>query len=61
MLETDDLLNKLGRSNMFSTADQYKGSYAIALDVSTFCTPKQNHRRKVMPFGLKTAGAKYIR
>ena len=32
-----------------------------AKDYTTFCTPTQNYRFLVMPFGLKTAGATYTR
>ena len=66
MPEIDDILAKLGKSNMYSTTDMCKGYYAIQLDeksqeYSTFCTPAQNYKWKVMPFGLKTAGATYTR
>jgi len=59
--EIDDILAKLGKSNMYSTTDKSKGYYAIQLDgksqeYSTFCTPTQNYKWKAMPFGLKTGG-----
>ena len=66
MPEIDDILAKLSKSSMYSTTDMCKGYYAIELDeksreYSTFCTPTQNYKWNVMPFGLKTAGATYTR
>ena len=62
--EIDDILSKIGQSDMFSTVDMSRGYYAIGMtdrakDYTTFCTPTQNYRFLVMPFGLKTAGATY--
>jgi len=66
MPEIDDILTRLGKSDMYSTTDMCKGYYAIELDAksrdySTFCTPSQNYKCHVMPCGLKTAGATYTR
>ena len=66
MPEIGDILTKFGQSTMFSTVDMCKGYYAIGLNdesrnYTTFCTPTQNYRFLVMPFGLKTAGASYTR
>jgi len=49
MPEIDDILTKIGQSNMYSTIDMSKGYYAIkmsdrAKDYTTFCTPTQNDR-----------------
>jgi len=64
MPEIDNILSKIGQSDMFSTVDMSRGYYAIGMtdrakDYTTFCT--QNYRFLVMPFGLKTAGATYTR
>ena len=64
MPEIDDILSKIRQSDMFSTVDI--GYYGIGMtdrakDYTTFCTPTQNYRFLVMPFGLKTAGATYTR
>ena len=64
MPEIDDILAKLGQSKWYSTVDMCRGYYGVPLDeqsrdCSTFCTPKQNYRWKVMTFGLKTAGTTY--
>jgi len=66
MPEIDDILTKIGQSTMYSTVNMCTGYYAIALDeksmdYTTFCTPTQNYRFLVMPFGLKTAGASSTR
>ena len=66
MPEIDDILTRLGKSDVYSTIDMCKGYYAIELDAnsraySTFCTPSHNYKWRVMPFGLKTADATYTR
>jgi len=66
MAEIDNILTKIGQTNMYSNNDMCKGYYAIQMteeskDYTTFCTPTQNYRFLVMPFGLKTAGASYTR
>jgi len=66
MVKIDDILAKVGKSDMYSTVDMCKGYYAIQLteeskDYTTFCTHTQNYRFLVMPFGLKTTEASYTR
>ena len=60
MPEIDDTFAKIGTAKIFSSVDMSKGYYAIQLDeeskkYTTFVTPNDMFRFKVMPFGLKTA------
>jgi hypothetical protein len=64
MPEIDDILAKVGPAKIFTTVDMCKGYYAIELDeqsrdYTSFVTPNDMYRFKVLPFGLKTAGAAY--
>ena len=64
MPEIDDILAKVGPAKIFTTVDMCKGYYAIEIDeqsrdYTTFVTPNDMYRFKVLPFGLKTAGAAY--
>jgi len=66
MVEIDDILAKVGKSDMYSTVDMCKGYYAIQLTekskgYTTFCTHNQNYKFFLMPIGLNTAGASYTR
>ena len=64
MPEIDDVLAQIGPSKIFTTVDMCKGYYAVAMedsskDFTTFVTPRDMYRFRVMPFGLKNSGATY--
>ena len=66
MPDVDALFAKLGGSKYFSKLDLSKGYYQIAMKDSdkaktAFTTPQGQFQFKVMPFGLKTAGAIFSR
>ncbi len=66
MADIDDILAKIGPSTWFSTVDMTKGYYAVPLekscrDYTTFVTPREAYRFKVLPFGLKNSGAVYAK
>ena len=64
--EPEDILAKLGNAQVFSTFDASKGFYAIpmdpdSMDYTSFVTPRDTYRFRVMPFGCSTSPATYNR
>lgn len=64
MPEIDDVLAQIGPAKIYTTIDMCKGYYAVAMeesskDYTSFVTPKDMYRFRVMPFGLKNSGATY--
>jgi len=64
--DVEDILAKLGTSQLFSIFDSCKGFYAIPVDDSskdytTFVTGDNMYRFNVMPFGLVNAPRTYSR
>ncbi len=58
----DDMLHKIGKSNVLSKLDQILGYYQVPLaesshDLTAFVTPWGNFQFKALPLGLKNASA----
>jgi len=63
MPEINDILTKIGQSDMFSTVDMSRGYYAIGMtdmakDYTTFCTGRLKMREWKMRHGQKCKGGK---
>ncbi|GFX60434.1 retrovirus-related Pol polyprotein from transposon 17.6 [Trichonephila clavipes] len=66
MEDAVELIHSIGRANIITTLDLLKGYWAIPMaeeskNLTSFKTPRQQYRFKVMSFGLKNASATFQR